>query len=94
MRVRNAEAAGAARDKPLRVPHSRTPHLIVLVRSLAQLEAALNSGVETLYCEFEDPKKYREAVALARRRQSEAERALGNLRRAAADLQAGRGMDA
>ena len=46
-------------------PHSalRTPHLIVLVRSLAQLEAALQCGVETLYCEFEDPKRYREAVA-------------------------------
>ncbi len=38
------------------------PELIVLVRSLAQLEAALSAGVETLYCEFEDPKKYREAV--------------------------------
>jgi putative protease len=55
------------------IPHSplRTPHLIVLARNLAQLEAALQSGVETLYCEFEDPKKYREAVALARRRQQE-----------------------
>jgi putative protease len=38
------------------------PHLIVLVRNLEQLEAALNLGVETLYCDFEDPKKYREAV--------------------------------
>jgi U32 family peptidase len=38
------------------------PHLIVLVRSLAQLEAALRGGVPTVYCEFEDPKKYREAV--------------------------------
>jgi putative protease len=36
--------------------------LIVLVRTLPQLEAALNSGVRTIYCEFEDPKKYREAV--------------------------------
>jgi putative protease len=36
--------------------------LIVLVRSLAQLEAALKCGVETIYCELEDPKKYREAV--------------------------------
>jgi len=36
--------------------------LIVLVRNLAQLEAALKCGVETVYCEFEDPKKYREAV--------------------------------
>ena len=39
-----------------------SPTLIVLVRSLPQLEAALNCGVTTLYCEFEDPKKYREAV--------------------------------
>jgi putative protease len=46
------------------IPHSalRTPHLIVLVRNLGQLDAALHCGVETLYCEFEDPKKYREAV--------------------------------
>ena len=40
------------------------PQLIVLVRSLPQLEAALKSGAETVYCEFEDPKKYREAVTL------------------------------
>ncbi|HSY74951.1 MAG TPA: U32 family peptidase, partial [Dongiaceae bacterium] len=38
--------------------------LIVLVRNLAQLEAALKCGVNTVYCEFEDPKKYREAVTL------------------------------
>jgi putative protease len=40
--------------------------LIVLVRNLAQLESALKCGVQTLYCEFEDPKKYREAVAMVR----------------------------
>ena len=38
------------------------PELIVLVRTLPQLEAALQCDVLTLYCEFEDPKKYREAV--------------------------------
>ena len=38
--------------------------LIVLVRSLPQLEAALQCGVTTMYCEFEDVKKYREAVTL------------------------------
>ena len=38
------------------------PQLIVLVRSLEQLAAALECGVTTVYCEFEDPKKYREAV--------------------------------
>jgi putative protease len=40
------------------------PELIVLVRNLAQLEAALKCGVATVYCEFEDPKKYRAAVTL------------------------------
>ncbi len=40
--------------------------LIVLVRNLPQLEAALQCGVTTVYCEFEDPKKYREAVRLCR----------------------------
>jgi U32 family peptidase len=38
------------------------PELIVLVRNLEQLETALECGVQTLYCEFEDPKKYRDAV--------------------------------
>ena len=38
------------------------PQLIVLVRNLSQLDAALKCGVTTIYCEFEDPKKYREAV--------------------------------
>jgi len=34
-------------------PHAaRRTHLIVLVRNLAQLEAALTCGVETVYCEF------------------------------------------
>jgi putative protease len=42
------------------------PELIVLVRNLAQLEAALKCGATTVYCEFEDPKKYREAVTRAR----------------------------
>lgn len=40
--------------------------LIVMVRDLSQLEAALASGVRTLYCELEDPKRYREAVRLVR----------------------------
>jgi putative protease len=43
-----------------------SPHLIVLVRNLAQLDAGLKSGIETIYCDFDDPKKYREAVGHAR----------------------------
>jgi putative protease len=43
---------------------ARLVELIVLVRTLPQLEATLQCGVTTVYCEFEDPKKYREAVTL------------------------------
>jgi putative protease len=47
-----------------------TRELIVLVRNLPQLEAALDCDIKILYCEFEDPKKYRDAVALVRNRKS------------------------
>ena len=75
--MRGAEEAGGAErgarnespGVPISSPHSplRSPELIVLARSLDQLEAALQCGIETLYCEFEDPRKYREAVARFRR---------------------------
>ncbi|MBD2459771.1 U32 family peptidase [Oscillatoria sp. FACHB-1407] len=54
---------------PLPTPHSLLPaphSLIVLVRNLSQLDAALKSDIQTLYCEFEDPRAYREAVNLVR----------------------------
>lgn len=39
------------------------PELIIVVRSLEQLDAALTCpGIATLYCEFENPKHYRDAV--------------------------------
>jgi U32 family peptidase len=44
-----------------------TANLTVLVRTLPQLEAVLKCGVTTIYCEFEDPKKYREAVQRCRK---------------------------
>ncbi len=52
---------------PSRLKPGLHAELTVLVRSLAQLEAALAAGLEMLYCEFEDPKKYREAVEVARK---------------------------
>jgi putative protease len=62
---RNAEAQSFAASAPLRLGgKSDSPELIVLVRSLPQLEAALKCGMQKVYCEFEDPKKYREAVTL------------------------------
>ena len=71
--VGSAECGRASNTAALATPKPalRAPHLIVLVRNFAQLEAALGNALGTLYCEFEDPKKYREAVALARRRQAE-----------------------
>jgi putative protease len=53
-----------ASSAPLRLGGKSDLELIVLVRSQPQLEAALKCGVRTVYCEFEDPKKYREAVTL------------------------------
>jgi U32 family peptidase len=49
--------------------------LIVLVRRLDQLQAALDAGVQTLYCEFEDPRRYREAVQVVRRYREESQTA-------------------
>jgi U32 family peptidase len=40
------------------------------VRRLDQLQAAIETEVQTLYCEFEDPRAYREAVQLFRRSQA------------------------
>jgi U32 family peptidase len=42
------------------------PQLITLVRKLDQIPAAIASGIATIYCELEDPRKYREAVQLVR----------------------------
>ncbi|BAY12480.1 U32 family peptidase [Calothrix sp. NIES-2098] len=46
--------------------------LIVLVRNLKQLQAALQAGIQTLYCEFEDPRFYREVVQMVRQGQTTA----------------------
>jgi U32 family peptidase len=40
--------------------------LSVLCRTTRQVTAALECGVETIYCDFEDPRRYREAVALVK----------------------------
>ena len=47
-------------------PTDIAPELILLVRSMPQLEAALSLQPATLYCEFENPKHYRDAVARVR----------------------------
>ncbi len=52
-------------------PEPAAPELIIVVRSLAQLDAALTcAGIATVYCEFENPKHYRDAVQKFRTWQS------------------------
>ncbi|MBX3743863.1 MAG: U32 family peptidase [Verrucomicrobiae bacterium] len=60
----SATSAGAAGGDGSKAPIDP----IVLVRTLPQLEAALEAGVGTLYCEFEDPKRYGDVVARVRSR--------------------------
>jgi U32 family peptidase len=46
------------------------PELIAVIRLLEQLDAAWNAGARTIYCEFENPKHYRDAVTRFRELQS------------------------
>ncbi len=62
----NEAHASTSFGQSLLTPAAANPELIALVRNLPQLEAVLQSGVTTVYCEFENPKKYREAVTRAR----------------------------
>ncbi|MDF5735045.1 MULTISPECIES: U32 family peptidase [unclassified Nostoc] len=55
----------------LREAKATSPSLIVLVRNLKQLQAALKAGIETLYCEFEDLRAYREAVQLVHKQRQQ-----------------------
>ncbi|MFT3829143.1 MAG: DUF3656 domain-containing protein [Opitutaceae bacterium] len=57
-------AAWPKRDETALAAAAAAPELIVVIRHLRQLEAVLPlPGVDTVYCEFENPKHYREAVA-------------------------------
>jgi len=67
----NAPNSAAFRRDAEKNPRDAGATLVVLVRNLPQLEAALKCGVTTIYCEFEDPKKYREAVKLCRETRDE-----------------------
>lgn len=42
-----------------------TPNLSVLTRTTSQVTAALEAEISRIYCDFEDPRRYKEAVALA-----------------------------
>ena len=69
----NRLATGHAAEGPLgATAPTAIPELIVVLRELHQLDAAWAAGARTIYCEFEDPKKYRDAVARFRELQTAA----------------------
>jgi U32 family peptidase len=51
-------------------PTSALPELVVLCRTLPQLEAALSLGISTVYVDFEDIRRYPEAIEIANSRTS------------------------
>ncbi len=53
---------------PLLTSHSAlvTSSLSVLTRTTEQLESAIAAGIQQIYCDFEDPRRYKHAVELAR----------------------------
>jgi U32 family peptidase len=54
-------------------PPPATPEIIAVIRELPQLDAAWIAGARTIYCEFENPKHYRTAVARFRELRAGAE---------------------
>jgi U32 family peptidase len=59
----DAKAAVNSGRQRSAVPTPKPGELIAVIRLLEQLEPAWNAGVRTIYCEFENPKFYRDAVA-------------------------------
>ncbi|MDD3179991.1 MAG: U32 family peptidase [Opitutaceae bacterium] len=68
--AREASRAGSGAGEPDPGSGKGAPELIVVMRQLDQLEAAWSAGARTIYCEFEDPKHYRSAVARFRELQA------------------------
>jgi putative protease len=57
----------AERDRPRGEGEPSAPQLSVLCRRTDQIEAAVAMGVSTIYADYQDVKKYADAVAAARR---------------------------
>ncbi|HVS54355.1 MAG TPA: DUF3656 domain-containing protein [Opitutaceae bacterium] len=55
---------------PRNEKQASAPELIAVIRLLEQLDAAWSAGARTIYCEFENPKHYRDAVARFRELQA------------------------
>jgi putative protease len=67
----NRPASHPAAQGPLGATAPTAPEIIAVIRELPQLEAAWAAGARTIYCEFENPKVFRDAVARFRELQIE-----------------------
>lgn len=66
-RASSSQIGGQPADRAASsLPASPDPELIVLVRNLEQLRAVLPLQLSTVYCEFEDPRAYTQAVQVVR----------------------------
>jgi putative protease len=82
--LRGDQPTANSRPRPATLP---APELIAVIRDLPQLDAAWTAGVRTIYCEFENPKHYRAAVARFRELQStDPTPPIADLRSAISDL--------
>ncbi len=59
-------------ELPAPIAAAVTPELIAVIRLPEQLDAAWAAGIRTVYCEFENPKRYRDAVIRFRELQAAA----------------------
>lgn len=64
--ISNAWEVLRHKDPPASIFSPLTPQITVLVRNFEQLEAVLQWKPAAVYCDFEDPRRYSTAVALAR----------------------------
>ncbi|MEL6382802.1 MAG: DUF3656 domain-containing protein [Cyanobacteria bacterium J06626_18] len=61
---------------PIHPTSEIAPQLIALVRNQAQLEAVIAAGINTYYCEFENPATYKTAVSWFRQHQTHSHQTL------------------
>ncbi|MBL9213177.1 MAG: U32 family peptidase [Opitutaceae bacterium] len=59
-------------ERPAPVAPASEPELIAVIRLPEQLDAVWAAGIRTVYCEFENPKRYRDAVVRFRELQAAA----------------------
>jgi len=73
--LRSPSSVSANDFLPLITAHSAlgTPKLSILTRTLDQLEAAISCSPSQIYCDFEDPRRYKDAVEIFKSQNSKSQ---------------------